>query len=121
MAFLPKVLPLLLLAVVCVQLSGVLANVRDRCWCVENLKKGLRKDTIEEFSVLPIRPYCDQVEIILKLKQASNSSKVIERCLDPNTLQGKNLQSCWKSKNINNTDTFKMSDCPMAQKASSQK
>jgi len=25
------------------------------------------------------------------------------------------------SKNINNTDTFKMSDCPMAQKASSQK
>ncbi|KAK7165871.1 hypothetical protein R3I93_005834 [Phoxinus phoxinus] len=115
MAFLPKVLPLLLLAVVCIQLSGVLADVPDRCWCLENLKKGLRKDTIEEFSIFPIRPNCNKVEIILTLKHGNNSSKGIERCLDPNTLQGKNLQSCWKSKNTNNTFTFKMSNCPMTQ------
>ncbi|KAK7161346.1 hypothetical protein R3I94_004126 [Phoxinus phoxinus] len=115
MAFLPKVLPLLLLAVVCIQLSGVLADVPDRCWCLEHLKKGLRKDTIEEFSIFPIRPNCNKVEIILTLKHGNNSSKGIERCLDPNTLQGKNLQSCWKSKNTNNTFTFKMSNCPMTQ------
>nr|AXF84166.1 chemokine ligand 18b [Ctenopharyngodon idella] len=116
MAFLPKALLLLLLAVVCIQLSGVQAETpRDRCWCVET-KKYVRKETIEEFSIFPIRPRCDKVEIILTLKPVNNISEVVQRCLNPSSAQGKNLQTCWK-RNTNNTFTFKMSNCPMSQNA----
>ncbi|XP_067298735.1 chemokine (C-X-C motif) ligand 18b [Pseudorasbora parva] len=113
MAFLPKVLVLLMLAVVCVQLNGVLAEIPVRCQCVDELKKAVRKETIEEFAIFPKNPKCNKVEIILTLK--SNNTNKDKRCLNPHTIQGQNLQSCWKSKNINNTTTFKMSDCPMSQ------
>ncbi|ROL46497.1 hypothetical protein DPX16_21681, partial [Anabarilius grahami] len=33
---------------------------------------------------------------ILTLKPVNNSSEVIQRCLNPNSVQGKNLQTCWK-------------------------
>ncbi|XP_051741637.1 cytolytic toxin-alpha-like isoform X1 [Ctenopharyngodon idella] len=85
-------------------------SIPDRCWCVET-KKYVRKETIEEFSIFSIRPRCDKVEIILTLKPVNNTSEVMQRCLNPNSAQGKNLQICWKSRNTNHTFTFKMSHC----------
>ncbi|XP_048052304.1 chemokine (C-X-C motif) ligand 18b isoform X1 [Megalobrama amblycephala] len=116
MAFLPKALLLLLLAVVCIQLSGVQAEIRVRCWCPET-KKYVRKETIEEFSVFNKTSQCNNVEIILTLKPVNNSNEVIQRCLNPNSAQGKNLQTCWKSRNTNNTATFKISNCQLPQNA----
>ncbi|XP_051741722.1 cytolytic toxin-alpha-like isoform X2 [Ctenopharyngodon idella] len=84
-------------------------SIPDRCWCVET-KKYVRKETIEEFSIFSIRPRCDKVEIILTLKPVNNTSEVMQRCLNPNSAQGKNLQICWK-RNTNHTFTFKMSHC----------
>ncbi|XP_048052303.1 cytolytic toxin-alpha-like isoform X2 [Megalobrama amblycephala] len=83
-------------------------TIPDRCWCLET-KKYVRKETVEEFSIFPIRPRCNNVEIILTLKPVNN---FIQRCLNPNSAQGKNLQTCWK-RNINNTSTFKMSNCQL--------
>uniref|UniRef100_A0A8C1L3B4 Chemokine interleukin-8-like domain-containing protein n=1 Tax=Cyprinus carpio TaxID=7962 RepID=A0A8C1L3B4_CYPCA len=111
MAFLPRALPLLLLAVVCIQLSGVLADGRDRCWCLKSLKKRVPREEIEEFSIFPRRSKCDTVEIILTLKPVNKSTEVVQRCLSPETKQGINLQTCWNNKNTNNTPTFKISNC----------
>ncbi|XP_042617582.1 chemokine (C-X-C motif) ligand 18b isoform X1 [Cyprinus carpio] len=111
MAFLPRALPLLLLAVVCIQLSGVLADGRDRCWCLKSLKKRVPREEIEEFSIFPRRSKCDTVEIILTLKPVNKSTEVLQRCLSPETKQGNNLQTCWNNKNTNNTPTFKISNC----------
>uniref|UniRef100_A0A8C1VIB9 Chemokine interleukin-8-like domain-containing protein n=1 Tax=Cyprinus carpio TaxID=7962 RepID=A0A8C1VIB9_CYPCA len=117
MAFLPRALLLLLLAVVCIQLSGVLAEEqvladrRDRCWCLKSLKKRVPREEIEEFSIFPRRSKCDTVEIILTLKPVNNSTEVVQRCLSPETKQGINLQTCWNNKNTNNTPTFKISNC----------
>ncbi|XP_067259783.1 cytolytic toxin-alpha-like isoform X2 [Chanodichthys erythropterus] len=91
-------------------------TIPDRCWCMET-KKYVRKETVEEFSIFPIRPRCNNVEIILTLKPVNNSSEVIQRCLNPNSAQGKNLQTCWKSRNTNNTATFKISHCLLSQNA----
>ncbi|XP_042617590.1 chemokine (C-X-C motif) ligand 18b isoform X2 [Cyprinus carpio] len=85
MAFLPRALPLLLLAVVCIQLSGVLADGRDRCWCLKSLKKRVPREEIEEFSIFPRRSKCDTVEIILTLKPVNKSTEVVQRCLSPET------------------------------------
>uniref|UniRef100_A0A8C1KZ54 Chemokine interleukin-8-like domain-containing protein n=1 Tax=Cyprinus carpio TaxID=7962 RepID=A0A8C1KZ54_CYPCA len=98
MAFLPRALPLLLLAVVCIQLSGVLADGRDRCWCLKSLKKRVPREEIEEFSIFPRRSKCDTVEIILTLKPVNKSTEVVQRCLSPETKQGINLQTCWNNK-----------------------
>ncbi|XP_026057931.1 C-X-C motif chemokine 11-like [Carassius auratus] len=111
MAFLPRAFLLLLLAVVCIQLSGVLADGPDRCWCLNSLKKHVPREDIEEFSIFPRRSHCDSAEIILTLKPVNNSSEVIQRCLSPETKQGINLQLCWNRRNINKTSTFKMSNC----------
>ncbi|XP_016124870.1 C-X-C motif chemokine 11-like [Sinocyclocheilus grahami] len=111
MAFLPRTLLLLLLAVVCIQLSGVLADGPDRCWCLNTLKKRVPREHIEEFSIFPRKSKCENVEIILTLKPVNNTSEVVQRCLSPDTKQGINLQLCWNRKNINNASTFKISNC----------
>ncbi|XP_016110533.1 C-X-C motif chemokine 11-like [Sinocyclocheilus grahami] len=111
MAFLPRAHLLLLLAVVCIQLSGVLADGPDRCWCLNSLKKRVPREEIEEFSIFPRRSKCDNVEIILTLKPVNNSTEVVQRCLSPETKQGINLQACWNKKNTNNTSPFKISNC----------
>ncbi|XP_073699015.1 chemokine (C-X-C motif) ligand 18b [Garra rufa] len=111
MAFLPRALLLSLMAVVCIELSGVLADGPDRCWCLNTLKKRVLREEIEEFSIFPRRSKCDKVEIILTLKPANNTTEVVQRCLSPETKQGMNLQICWNRKNVNNTSTFKISNC----------
>ncbi|XP_052403014.1 C-X-C motif chemokine 10 [Carassius gibelio] len=122
MAFLPRALLLLLLAEVCIQLSGAeepdvtlfesTSNKGiDRCWCLNSLNRYVPKEEIEEFSIFPRRSNCDKVEIILTLKPVNNSPEGIQRCLSPETKQGINLQTCWKNKNINNSPTLKMSSC----------
>ncbi|XP_051561281.1 C-X-C motif chemokine 11-like [Myxocyprinus asiaticus] len=118
MAFLPKALLLLQLAVVCIQLSGVLAQtVPDRCWCLNTLKKRVPKEDVEEFSIFPRRARCNNIEIILTLKPVnstvtSTTTEKIQRCLSPETRQGINLQHCWQRKNTNSTrSTVKMSEC----------
>ncbi|KAI2668212.1 C-X-C motif chemokine 11 [Labeo rohita] len=111
MAFLPRALPLLLLAVVCIQLSGVLADGPDRCWCLNTLKKRVPKEDIEEFSIFPKRSKCENTEIILTLKPVNHKTDGVQRCLSPDTKQGINLQLCWNRKNVNNTSTLKISNC----------
>ncbi|KAF4118417.1 chemokine (C-X-C motif) ligand 18b [Onychostoma macrolepis] len=111
MAFLPRSLLLLLLAVVCIQLSGVLADGPDRCWCLKHLNKRLPREEIEEFSIFPRRSKCDKVEIILTLKPVNKSTEVVQRCLNPETKQGINLQACWNKKNTSNNSTLKISNC----------
>ncbi|XP_042573385.1 C-X-C motif chemokine 11-like isoform X2 [Cyprinus carpio] len=111
MAFLPRALLLLLLAVVCIQLSGAVADGPDRCWCLNGVTKYVPREEIEEFSIFPRRSKCDMVEIILTLKPVNNSTKINQRCLSPETKQGNNLQTCWNNKNTNNTPTFKISNC----------
>ncbi|XP_051559257.1 chemokine (C-X-C motif) ligand 18b [Myxocyprinus asiaticus] len=115
MAILPKALILLQLAVVCIQLSGVLAQtVPDRCWCLNTLKKRVSKEDVEEFSIFPQRARCNNIEIILTLKPANTTTTTekIQRCLSPETKQGINLHNCWQRKNTNSTrSTVKMSEC----------
>ncbi|KAK2909201.1 hypothetical protein QQF64_000696 [Cirrhinus molitorella] len=114
MAFLPKVLLLLLLAVVCIQLSEGEKRIQkghDRCWCLNTLKRRVPREDIEEFSIFPRRSKCNSVEIILTMKPVNNTTEVTQRCLSPETKQGINLQLCWNRKNINNTSTFKISNC----------
>ncbi|KAK2909202.1 hypothetical protein QQF64_000695 [Cirrhinus molitorella] len=111
MAFLSRGILLLLLAVICLELSGVLADGPDRCWCVNTLKRRVPKEEIEEFSIFPRKSKCNNIEIILTLKPVNKTTEVTQRCLSPETKQGINLQLCWNRKNVNNTSTFKISNC----------
>uniref|UniRef100_A0A8C1QFI7 Chemokine interleukin-8-like domain-containing protein n=1 Tax=Cyprinus carpio TaxID=7962 RepID=A0A8C1QFI7_CYPCA len=111
MAFLPRAFVLLLLAVVCIQLSGAVADGPDRCWCLNGVTKYVPREEIEEFSIFPKKSKCGNVEIILTLKPVNKASKAVQRCLSPDKKQGSNLQLCWIRKNINNSPTLKISNC----------
>lgn len=112
MAFTPKALLLLLLAVVYVQQGEVLAKIPDRCQCEESsLVNRARRDTIKEFYITPKRPNCDKVEIILTQKPENKTTASGQLCLNPQKQQGQLLQNCWTRLNINNTDSLKMSVC----------
>uniref|UniRef100_A0A8C1U847 Chemokine interleukin-8-like domain-containing protein n=1 Tax=Cyprinus carpio TaxID=7962 RepID=A0A8C1U847_CYPCA len=95
MAFLPRAFLLLLLAVVCIQLSGAVADGPDRCWCLNGVTKYVPREEIEEFSIFPKKSKCGNVEIILTLKPVNKASKAVQRCLSPDKKQGSNLQLCW--------------------------
>ncbi|TRY56163.1 hypothetical protein DNTS_002521 [Danionella cerebrum] len=112
MSFLSKALLLLVLAVFCVHLGTVFANIPDRCWCEEaTLISRARKESVEEFAVFPNRTKCKTVEIILTLKTKNNSTNN-KLCLNPEKNQGQNLQNCWKRLNTNGTSTtLKFADC----------
>ncbi|XP_065151462.1 chemokine (C-X-C motif) ligand 18b [Paramisgurnus dabryanus] len=111
MGFFLKALVLLVLAVVCIQLSGA-HPIRDRCWCLNTLKRNVPREKIEEFSISPQRTQCENTEIILTLKPENTVTEVQQRCLSPDTKQATNLQNCWNRVNANSTrDVVKISEC----------
>ncbi|XP_064173278.1 C-X-C motif chemokine 3-like [Anguilla rostrata] len=76
-------------------------GLRARCECVDQVDRvGLRR--IVEIAVQEPNAFCSKTEIILTLKQN------VEVCLNPDSEQGRNIQECWRSHDM---DPAKIKPC----------
>ncbi|XP_052006756.1 chemokine (C-X-C motif) ligand 18a, duplicate 1 [Xyrauchen texanus] len=63
-------------------------TIREKCQCIEETG-SVQWRKITNYTIIENDPLCNKVQIILWL-----SSK--QACLNPDSKQGKRLQSCWK-------------------------
>ncbi|XP_036413706.1 growth-regulated alpha protein-like [Colossoma macropomum] len=109
MAFLPRALCLVLVAVVCIQLSNATV-IPVRCECLSTSSRPYPLKLIKEFSITPPHSHCKDTEIILTLHNP-DTGKIDMRCLSPDLHQAKKLEMCWNRKNKDNKKRLKISEC----------
>ncbi|XP_017565543.1 chemokine (C-X-C motif) ligand 18b [Pygocentrus nattereri] len=111
MAFPPKALCLVLVAVVCIQLSNATV-IPVRCECLRTSTRPYSWRIIKEFSITPPHSHCKDTEIILTLHSVNpNTGKNDQRCLSPDLHQAKKLETCWNRKNKDDKKVLQISEC----------
>ncbi|XP_026079611.1 C-X-C motif chemokine 9-like [Carassius auratus] len=95
---------MLLLISVCLHfMTGVRTSTsREKCECVEETG-SVQWRKIIDYTIIQKHPLCNKVQIILQLSGQ-------QACLNPDSMQGKRLQKCWKRIQFN---TQKGKDCLM--------
>ncbi|XP_036413705.1 C-X-C motif chemokine 10-like [Colossoma macropomum] len=111
MAFSPRALCLVLVAVVCIQLSNATV-IPVRCECLSTSSRPYPLKLIKEFSITPPHSHCKDTEIILTLHTVNpDTAKNNKRCLSPDLQQAKKLEACWNRINTDCKKTLKISEC----------